>query len=77
MNENVRNLWRRAGGSYDPGNQNTWAQFTISNPEKFAKLIIQECIECAEQTGRIKKGAVDPIHTADDIVRRINSRFNV
>lgn len=76
MNDLIRTLWRQGGGNYSPGNQNTWAEFTINNPEKFAKLIIQECINCAEHTGKLKKGAADPMDTADDIIRRINARFN-
>jgi hypothetical protein len=43
MNERIRELWAQAGGNYDGGNQHTWPQYTIDNPEKFAELIVQKC----------------------------------
>ena len=43
MNERIKELWVQAGGHYDSGNQHTWPQYTIDNPEKFAELIVQEC----------------------------------
>jgi hypothetical protein len=45
MNERIRELWAKAGGHYDTGNQHTWPQYTIDDPEKFAELIIQECCQ--------------------------------
>ncbi len=50
MNDRIKQLWSQAGGHYDSGNQHTWPQYTIDNPEKFAELIIQECAKiCIEQ----------------------------
>jgi hypothetical protein len=43
MNERIKELWSQAGGYYDRGNQHTWPQYTIDNPEKFAELIVKEC----------------------------------
>jgi len=43
MNQRIRELWAQAGGHYDSGNQHTWPQYTIDNPEKFAQLIVAEC----------------------------------
>jgi hypothetical protein len=43
MNERIRELWSKAGGHYDTGNQHTWPQYTIDDPEKFARLIVLEC----------------------------------
>jgi hypothetical protein len=43
MNERIRELWSKAGGHYDSGNQHTWPQYTIDDPEKFAELIVREC----------------------------------
>lgn len=45
MNEQIKTLWSQAGGHYDSGNQHTWPQYTIDNPEKFAELIVRECID--------------------------------
>lgn len=49
MNERIRELWSKAGGHYDTGNQHTWPQYTIDDPKKFAELIVKECIGCCEQ----------------------------
>jgi len=48
MNELIRELWTKAGGHYDAGNQHTYPQYTIDNPEKFAKLIVKDCINNME-----------------------------
>jgi hypothetical protein len=42
MNERIRELWSQADGNYDGGNQHTWPQYTIDNPEKFALLLMRE-----------------------------------
>jgi hypothetical protein len=43
MNERLKELWAQAGGHYSSGNQHSWPQYTIDNPEKFAELIVREC----------------------------------
>ena len=45
MNERIKQLWSQAGGHYDSGNQHTWPQYTIDDPEKFAMLIVRECLD--------------------------------
>ena len=47
MNERIRELWTQAGGHYNNGNQHTWPEYTIDDLEKFAQLIVRECIELA------------------------------
>jgi hypothetical protein len=42
MNERIRELWSQAGGHYNSGNQHTWPEYTIDDPEKFAELIRAE-----------------------------------
>lgn len=42
MNERICELWSKAGGSFDQGNQHTWPQYTIDEPEKFVELVIQK-----------------------------------
>ena len=42
MNERIRELWTQAGGHYNSGNQHTWPEYTIDDPEKFAELIRTE-----------------------------------
>jgi hypothetical protein len=50
MNERIKQLWSQAGGHYDRGNQHTWPQYTIDNPEKFAELIVKECADFLKDT---------------------------
>ena len=45
MNERIQALWKQAGGHYNSGNQHTWPEYTIDDPEKFAELIVRECID--------------------------------
>ena len=45
MNERIKELWSKAGGHYNSGNQHTWPEYTIDDPEKFAELIVRECAE--------------------------------
>ena len=51
MNERIKELWSQAGGNYDGGNQHTWPQYTIDDPEKFAELIVRECIKTYNDDG--------------------------
>ena len=60
MNEQIKEFWSQAGGHYDSGNQHTWPQYTIDNPEKFAMLIVRDCALTAglmEHEGRKGIGA--------------------
>lgn len=43
MNERIKELWSKAGGHYNIGNQHTWPEYTITDPEKFVELIVREC----------------------------------
>lgn len=52
MNEQIRQLWQQAGGHYDSGNQHTWPQYTIDDPEKFAELIVKECMQACINEGK-------------------------
>jgi hypothetical protein len=42
MNERIKELWSQSGGHYNSGNQHTWPEYTIDDPEKFAELIRAE-----------------------------------
>jgi hypothetical protein len=70
MNERIQELWKRAGGHYDSGNQHTWPQYTIDDPAKFAELIIQECLTICEELG--DKG-MDGHYCADEISKTFRS----
>lgn len=49
MNERIKELWSQAGGHYNGGNQHTWPEYTITDPEKFAELIVRECMDIAKK----------------------------
>ncbi len=53
---NIQELWTKAGGHYDAGNQHTYPRYTIDDPEKFAALVAaHEREACATllESGRI------------------------
>ena len=72
MNEQIKTLWKQAGGHYDSGNQHTWPQYIIDNPEKFAELIVLECINQILE----EKVSEDWIDKEDDIEDRCYLRGN-
>ncbi len=45
--------------------------------EKFAELIIQECMASSTWVGKMNTNSVEPIHTAHAINQRIKKRFGV
>ena len=51
--------------------------YDIEWEKKFAELIVQECINCAEWVGRMNTTAVEPVNTAHAIVKRIEKHFGV
>jgi hypothetical protein len=77
MNERIQELWKRAGGHYDSGNQHTWPQYTIDDPAKFAELIVKECMACSTWVGKMNTNSVEPVHTAHAINQRIKQHFGV
>ncbi len=51
--------------------------YDIEWEKKFAELIVQECIDCAEWVGRMNTTAVEPVNTAHAIVKRIEKQFGL
>ena len=45
--------------------------------EKFAELIIQECMACSIWVGKMNTNSIEPIHTAHAINQRIKTHFGV
>jgi hypothetical protein len=77
MNQRIRELWSQAGGHYNSGNQHTWPEYTIDDPEKFAKLIVRECMACSTWVGKMNTNSSEPIQTAHAINQRIKQQFGV
>ena len=67
MNERIQVLWKQAGGHYNSGNQHTWPEHTITDPEKFAELIVLECA--------VIVGSMEEPH--QDIAKLIKQHFGV
>jgi len=74
MNERIREVWIKAAREdSDPDNWDTQEQFI----ERFAELIVRECIDCAVWVGKSNHNPVEPIHTTHAVKRRIEKHFGV
>ena len=47
------------------------------NVEKFAELIVRECMACSTWVGKVNMNAIEPVHTAQAINQRIKHHFGV
>ena len=45
--------------------------------EKFAELIVRECMDCSTWVGKVNMNAIEPVHTAHAINQRIRQHFGV
>ena len=45
--------------------------------EKFAELLIQQCMACSTWVGKNNTNLVEPVHTAHAINQRIKQQFGV
>ena len=84
MNERIKELFKRAGGK-------TSVRNLASNPvqvvethelwddriEKFAELIVKECIECADTVGKNNLASGYPNSTAHHVKQKIQQHFGV
>jgi hypothetical protein len=75
MNERIEKLMVNAssGACYD-GNEPVLSGTEI---EKFAELIVRECMNCSTWVGEVNKNPVEPIHTAHAINKCIKKHFGV
>ena len=75
MNERIKELekqcWNhRVNGVLVDGHLHFDAQ-------KFAELIVQECMACSTWIGKVNTNSVEPVHTAQAINQRIKKHFGV
>jgi hypothetical protein len=70
MNERIREIALQAGGSHYP-------EVNSMQLQKFAELIVKECMACSIWVGKINTNSVEPIHTAHAINQRIKQHFGV
>ena len=73
MNERIRELERQATDYYSNG------QERIFDRQKFAELIVRECMACSTWVGKVNENVKEPgpIHTAHAINQRIKKHFGV
>ena len=74
MNERIRLLAEQAT-TYHNGGLGT--EIELFDKEKFAELIVRECMACSTWVGRVNKTAIEPVHTAHAINQRIKEYFGV
>ena len=75
MNDRIRELWTQAGGRYDSGNQHTWPEYIIDDPEKFALLLMRECVAiCQDVDG---EDNIDARSGRQDCAVEIKEHFGV
>ena len=49
----------------------------MNHAEKFAELIVRECLACSTWVGKVNNNAIEPVHTAHAINQRIKQHFGV
>lgn len=74
MNERIREVWIKAAREdSDPDNWDTQEQFI----ERFAQLIVRECINQAHSVGDLRGANDDMIYGADTAAVKISKHFGV
>ena len=78
MNERIRELAEQATSIVEMvssyGYTSSYANF---DREKFAELIVQECMACSTWVGKMNTNSCEPIQTAQAINQRIKKHFGV
>ena len=76
MNERILELINEAT-SFKEGDTEGKYDIEVFDKEKFAELIVRECMVCSAWVGRVNKTAIEPVHTAHAINQRIKEHFGV
>jgi hypothetical protein len=86
MNERIRELAEQAEkyaldnvgkGHYGIEDLIYQFQFVDTKIEKFAELIVEECMACSTWVGKMNTNSSEPIQTAHAINQRIKQQFGV
>jgi len=79
MNERIGKLAVEAGAHWEHGDWNmpSAVYFSERELEKFAELIVHECMSCSIWVGKMNTNLVEPVHTAHAINQRIKQQFGV
>ena len=76
LNERIRELAEQAGYKH-PDAVGTCEDYAYFDHEKFALLIVQECMDRSTWVGKMNTTPIEPIHTAHAINKRIRQHFGV
>ena len=83
MNERIKELAEQAGmvkileeHAHEYGN-GMFENTPYPELEKFAELIIRECMACSIWVGKMNTNLVEPVHTAHAINQRIKQQFGI
>ena len=78
MNERIRLLIQQATSTQGPTPYNPLT-FEVFDKEKFAQLIVRECMACSTWVGKVNENVKEPgpMHTAHAINQRIKKHFGV
>ena len=76
MNERIRELINEAT-CFKEGDTEGKHDIEVFDKEKFAELIVRECVACSTWVGRANTNAIEPVHTAHAINQRIKEHFGV
>ena len=75
MNERIKELAEQAT-TYIKPTENS-GEGWIFDKEKFAELIVEECINCADIVGRVNLASGYPNSTAHHVKQKIQEHFGV
>lgn len=80
MNERFRQLAEQAKIDYELlpeiAREPVWIALD-DELEKFAELIVRECMACSTWVGKVNNNPIEPVHTAQAINQRIQQNFGV
>jgi len=83
LNQRIKELAEQAGmvrilneHAHEYGN-GTFENTPYPELEKFAELIIRECMACSTWVGKMNTNLVEPVHTTHAINQRIKKQFGV
>ena len=81
MNERIKALLLNARNMFVNGvtesNNKIYIHGSEENLEKFAELIVRECMACSTWVGKVNNYAIEPVHTAHTINQRMKEHFGV
>jgi hypothetical protein len=79
MNERIRELVEQTTDTVEIVNPDTGITHhrEFFDKEKFAELIVKECIACSTWVGKMNTNSSEPIQTAHAINQRIKQHFGV